>query len=547
MMRNKNHIGFLLLAVLLVLPQLVSCSDHDLDTENLQDGKLKINISILNNENPTRAAYIHNNRLDQTYFLDGSQIGVTAASTTDGSIKNPVNAPYVSVGNRQSTYNNQYWQLEDQSKSINFIADGEKLCGYYPYRSDVTTPTKIHLKVDSLADVMYAPWTLSTSMAADGSYLPLDENHPICNLTMHHAQAILAITIRNKGYADQANVYSTTFHGKGFGIQADLNAGTGVLSNFSDTTFTQIYPLHQALNFKVDSCEDYFYVFPNDQEQTITFLFNIDGYNQTASQKIALHKGYYYDFKFDMKSLNIQFNTVNIQPWDSASTAKADASPYTYDADSIEYVDMGMTDASGNSVLWAASNLGAATPADAGGYYMWGETIPYTSSNPVGPTYYTAGNIGYSSIARTAYDPVRAVLGNENYMPTLADWQNLCNTANYIWKDSTMTSSSRTTVRGYRVTSKKYPTHWIFIPDTGYHTYKLNGSTGAASDTIQYISSDLSTNGYYWASTQDVTDIPYQPYCFKQGWGITNYHACMTESKKTSVAYVVRPVKISSN
>lgn len=42
-----------------------------------------------------------------------------------------------------------------------------------------------------------------------------------------------------------------------------------------------------------------------------------------------------------------------------------------------DYVDLGITDSNGNTVLWATTNVGADNPWEYGGYYAWGETKAY--------------------------------------------------------------------------------------------------------------------------------------------------------------------------
>jgi len=41
-----------------------------------------------------------------------------------------------------------------------------------------------------------------------------------------------------------------------------------------------------------------------------------------------------------------------------------------------EYVDLGITDANGNTIYWATTNVGAETPEAYGDYFAWAETTP---------------------------------------------------------------------------------------------------------------------------------------------------------------------------
>lgn len=61
------------------------------------------------------------------------------------------------------------------------------------------------------------------------------------------------------------------------------------------------------------------------------------------------------------------------------------------------YVDLGVKNASGQTVYWATTNVGAENPWDEGNYYAWGEVRAYDEEMNSYPSGYTTKNINYES------------------------------------------------------------------------------------------------------------------------------------------------------
>lgn len=114
-----------------------------------------------------------------------------------------------------------------------------------------------------------------------------------------------------------------------------------------------------------------------------------------------------------------------------------------------DYVDLSL------SVKWATQNVGASSPSDYGGYYAWGETE--TKSNYDFNTcldgklegrwgIYKIG--GKTSISPTnGHDTARENWGGTWRMPTVDEFEELCNKCDWTW-------TSQGGHNGYLVTSK---------------------------------------------------------------------------------------------
>ncbi|MCM1108560.1 MAG: DUF1566 domain-containing protein [Clostridium sp.] len=143
-----------------------------------------------------------------------------------------------------------------------------------------------------------------------------------------------------------------------------------------------------------------------------------------------------------------------------------------------DYVDLGL------SVMWAANNVGAATPAQSGHFYAWGETGPKDDYSEERYLYYVNEQYTHigTDIAATRYDAAQAVMGNGWRMPTLAEAEELVTQCE--WTPDTLDG-----VAGYRVTGPVGTS--IFLPAAGCCRGTKPEDTGI--------------KGYYWTSTRSAT------------------------------------------
>ncbi len=195
----------------------------------------------------------------------------------------------------------------------------------------------------------------------------------------------------------------------------------------------------------------------------------------------------------------------------------------------VEAVDLGVV-VDGKKVLWANMNVGAESPTDYGGYFAWGETVPYggvdesNASNysytggSYTKTYYDwstykyckgsysnltkyvpsvkASTHGYNNFYddKTVLDPeddaATANWGGDWRMPTHAEQLALKKQCEWTW----VTTYNGKSVKGYIVTGNG---HEIFLPAAGY---RYDSSPNFVGSFGNYWSSSLyeSNSDFAW-------------------------------------------------
>ena len=159
------------------------------------------------------------------------------------------------------------------------------------------------------------------------------------------------------------------------------------------------------------------------------------------------------------------------------------------------FVDLGLP----SGLLWAACNVGAATPADDGNYYAWGETAPQgsnayswesykhgTSSNP---TKYN--DTDKKTTLDKEDDAAYVNWGSSCRMPTNDEFGELRDSDNCTWEWISMTTTDGSSINGYKVTSVTNGNS-IFLPASSGRGNENLGSHGSF--------------GYYWLSTRYYND-----------------------------------------
>ena len=139
----------------------------------------------------------------------------------------------------------------------------------------------------------------------------------------------------------------------------------------------------------------------------------------------------------------------------------------------FKYVDLGLT----SGTLWADCNIVASSPEECGDYFMWGSIEPDTNNNCVWQnTPFNNGsssfNLSYfTSVKDTVcpnytlaneYDAARHLMGGNWKMPTINQFSELISQTNNGW----VTNYNNTGVNGYKFTSKKDSSKYIFIPES---------------------------------------------------------------------------------
>ena len=149
-----------------------------------------------------------------------------------------------------------------------------------------------------------------------------------------------------------------------------------------------------------------------------------------------------------------------------------------------------------SGLLWAETNIGAVSAADAGGYFAWGE------SRIKGNYSWSAYSHGMGEDRLTKYkssdgrevldfsdDAARTIWGKGCRMPTLAEFAELRDSCNCIWQWTARRTSDGTSIYGYQVTSRRNGKS-IFLPAAGCRD-------GGSMDFY-------GSRGYYWSASLNV-------------------------------------------
>lgn len=219
-------------------------------------------------------------------------------------------------------------------------------------------------------------------------------------------------------------------------------------------------------------------------------------------------------------------NICYVAPLDSKTLVEGKAyrmtaslSPFVYPYDGYEngyaYVDLGLQ----SGLKWATMNVGAASPADNGNYYAWGETEPQSSNTYDWSSYkwckgsYNtmtkycdipyAGTIDNKTTLEAKDDAARANWGGVWRMPTYVEQMELVNNCYWVW-----TSSYNGTAKiGYIVYKAKSSSDMGQVVTAG----KTPLSSYSLSDSHIFISAagicdddsfeDAGMKGEYWSSS----------------------------------------------
>lgn len=218
------------------------------------------------------------------------------------------------------------------------------------------------------------------------------------------------------------------------------------------------------------------------------------------------------------------YETHDVDSVTFETIGKIDLGGGVYLIDGHRFVDLGLP----SGLLWAETNIGAETAADYGDYFAWGETSPQLSMT------YNWSSYKYGTEEKLAKynttdskttlekedDAAYVNWGNFCRMPTSDDFKELLNTSNCTWTWTSMTTSSGSSIEGYKVSSTKNGNS-IFLPASGYCSsggYRYRGSYCC-----------------YWSST--LSDV-YRVYALYSNSGSCS----LTSGAKRYCGIPVRPV-----
>ncbi len=168
-----------------------------------------------------------------------------------------------------------------------------------------------------------------------------------------------------------------------------------------------------------------------------------------------------------------------------------------------KFIDLGLS----SGLLWATCNIDAATPADRGEYFAWGETKPKAIYNWSTYAYGTsADNItkynstdGKTTLDNTD-DAAYVYWGTSCRMPTGEELTELNDSCTWTW--TSVTDCSGNAVGGYQITGKNSKS--IFLPVGGYLS---EGSYVNRESFGDYWTSTLYSSNNYEACYLHFVDI----------------------------------------
>ena len=191
---------------------------------------------------------------------------------------------------------------------------------------------------------------------------------------------------------------------------------------------------------------------------------------------------------------------------------------------SIEWIDLGLP----NGTLWAKCNVGAFTETENGDYFMWGSTTPDNNHacnwentpfnnglNEFNYTYFTddvKNILCPNNVLAKEFDAAYKATNGIARMPTYDELEELTNTNN-----TTQEFTNISGVYGYKFTSKRYSSRYIFIPAAGLRSgssFSGQGTDCHIWSSSLHISDDLS-DSYHWGGSAGLSSFqPNMARCF---------------------------------
>ena len=282
---------------------------------------------------------------------------------------------------------------------------------------------------------------------------------------------------------------------------------------------------------------------PTTASKTTTVTMNL--YNAagtvvaTTSKELTIARNHSKTLK--VKALDPKANFVfNVEDGSMTNDGEVDMNPSTPDFNGHDYVDLGITDGSGNKILWATCNVGATNPEDYGLYFAWGATTGCDNTTGTCRTHtfnwpntpFNGGNSSYSSDAwdaakSTAVDANNVLLpandaatanwGGSWRMPTSDERAKLLTECYWQW----VTSYKGKTVNGYVVYKAKSANDkgkYSYKNPTPSETYSVESDTHIFLPAAGYRDDsgldDGGSYGCYWSSSLYDESIPYY------AWGL---------------------------
>ena len=444
------------------------------------------------------------NKGNATNFTDGDKILLYGWTGSDKEI--PATRVVDSVVN---SFDGTVWTPAKQMNWKN-ATDAHYFLGIYPVPDSVTSFTAAAYKLNTAeyesSDLLIAT-NLNGVTVADG---------PV-NLTFEHAMAKLNVNLKFRSeFSANTIVSSVTATAYDSATVNYLTKKVTAAGTIREVLIPQTTTPATGYNVSFSGLQ-----IPQEGMKKITVTIDGRTFVYDATQDIPLDAGKYTTIGLIVGNDKMVLDDITISNW----TADADLGcqeailqdPYNGHA----YVDLGLP----SGLKWATCNVGASAPEEYGGYFAWGDTVPYykeghSQDNPCSDwkddkkkengyawstykwcegsyktmTKYcnngTYGNNGFTDTKTTLDledDAASYNWGGIWRMPTQADWQELQDNCKWDWLSENNTEFGG--IAGYKVTSQKdgYKDRFIFLPAAGYR-----GDAGLY---------DVGYGGHYWSSS----------------------------------------------
>lgn len=409
-----------------------------------------------------------------------------------------------------------------------FTLDGSSTTayGYYPSKPGSTFSVQADQSGDAnykKSDLMYASVNITKSAGSGSGKLTFAHKMAKIIVNITRGDGISSISaVKIVGGYRTINVTNTTYCTLGTTL-TNANSSTNITVHSGNSTAAT---LSCAALIPPQTVSGNFLQIVTDKG-TVTYSL--------SNKAFATAQSYTFNITINAAAIG---TTVAITNWANNGSATVNPTVTTEVTNApadVVAVDLGL------SVKWANMNVGATAVTDYGTYFAWGETSGYTvvgaSDTPASgnvKTYFSWDTYAWckgTSSTFTKYcptdkqssnwwnpkgstvaadnktqlelgdDAARANWGGKWRMPTQTEMQDLVdtksNTTDYTWTwcDGSSVKYNNTTVKGWKIESKKSGTagNHIFLPAAG------NRSNASFNDR--------GSGGYYWSSTLH-TDYP---------------------------------------
>jgi len=190
-----------------------------------------------------------------------------------------------------------------------------------------------------------------------------------------------------------------------------------------------------------------------------------------------------------VKALDPKANFVlDVDDDDMTDDGEEDMNPKEDTSNTHDYVDLGLTDASGNPVYWATCNVGATNPEEYGDYFAWGET---TSKSVYDWSTYCYCNGSYDTLTKYCKSSIYGTVDNK----TVLEPEDDAATVNWggTWRMPKEAELDKLRTKCV----------WTWTTKNSVNGYEVKGTNG---DSIFLPAASTGTYGHYWSRSLDTSN-----------------------------------------